>query len=181
MHTVHALVALALLAGGPAAPGAPLEIPLATRSLLGGAVEMLIPTGFQPMREALLKRKYPAERRPTVVLANESGSVSVALNHTRDRLSPAQLPDAHRALEQMFRRLYPSAVWFRSGLVDVNGRKGILLELRTPAIDTEIRNLMLATPVDDRALLVSVNMTKELEDEWLETANRILGSVTIRK
>ena len=68
----------------------------------------------------------------------------------------------------------------RSEVTSLNGRQFILLELRTPALDTEIRNLMLATSVDERLLLITVNMTKELEGEWLEVANRMIRSVVVK-
>jgi hypothetical protein len=148
--------------------------------LLGGMVEMLAPAEFQPMSAEMLRQKYPTERRPTLALANAAGSVSVALNHTRTALPAAALPEAHRHFEQTFRRLHPTAQWFRSELTTVNGREWILLDLRTPAIDTEVRNLMMATSVDERLLLIAVNMTKALEGEWLDAANRMIASVVIR-
>jgi hypothetical protein len=154
--------------------------PLNPRRLLGGLVEMLVPADFTPMSDENLRRKYPAERRPTLVLANEPASVSVAFNHTRDALPAAALPQAHRAFERMFRTLYPTAQWFRSEITTLNGRDIILLELRTPAIDTDVRNLMLATSLDERLLLISVNMTRELEADWLDTANRMIQSIVIR-
>jgi len=181
MHKRLSFIALVLLVIGLPAPVAGADVALGTRSLLGGLVEMLVPTSFQPMPEDLLKLKYPMERRPTLVLANETGSVSVALNHTRDHVPLARLSEFHRALEGSFRRLYPSAVWFRSELTALNGRQLILLELRTPALDSEIRNLMLATSVDERMLLIAVNMTKELESQWLGPAHRMVQSVTVKK
>jgi hypothetical protein len=54
------------------------------------------------------------------------------------------------------------------------------MELRTPAIDTEIRNIMLGTSLEDRLLLISFNVTTELEGEWLPTANRIIESVRVK-
>ncbi|MBI2207405.1 MAG: hypothetical protein HYU41_26535 [Candidatus Rokubacteria bacterium] len=110
------------------------------------------------------------------MLANDTGSVSLALDHTRDPLPNRDLRQAHRSFEALFRRLYPSAEWFRSEVTTLNGRECILLELRTPAIDTDVRNLMLATPVDDRLLLITVNMTRQLEDTWL-SAGGILQAV----
>ena len=64
---------------------------------------------------------------------------------------------------------YPSARWFETGIVNVDGRDWLKLNVRTPAIDTEVRNILMGTSCDGRLLLVSVNMTKGLEDEWLET------------
>jgi hypothetical protein len=174
-------VLLLLLDSSFAPPMSGAETSLETRLLLGGIVEMLVPTAFQPMPEEMLKLKYPMERRPALVLSNDAGSVSLALNHTRDRLPSKELAEAHRAFDRMFRNMYPSAHWFRSELAALNGRQFIVLELRTPAIDTEVRNLIIATSVDERLLLVTVNMTKQLEGAWLDVANRMIRSIVLKK
>jgi hypothetical protein len=180
MHKILRLGAVLVVLGGLASPWTLAATPLETRLFLGGMVEMLVPTAFRPMPEDILKLKYPMERRPTLVLANHAGSVSLALNHTRDPLPSKKLTEAHSAFDRMFRNMYPSAHWFRSELTSLNGRQFILLELRTPGLDTEIRNLMLATSVDERLLLITVNMTKDLEAEWLDVANRMIRSVVVK-
>ena len=78
------------------------------------------------------------------------------------------------------KNLYPSAEWFRSEIRTINGRQFFLLDLRTPAIDTEVRNILLGTSLDDRFLLMSFNVTKELEKEWLPTGNKIVESITVK-
>ena len=152
---------------------------LVTRIVLGGKVEMLLPSSFEPMGEEMLRLKYPSRRAPTEVYTNETGSVNVALNHTKDRLKAEQIPPFHKSLEDIFRRLYPSARWYRSELTQINGRQFVLLGVRTPAIDTEVRNIMIGTSVDDRFLLISFNVVQELEDEWLAIGNKIIQSVKI--
>src|SRR5574342_878968 len=116
MHKVFGCGVVLLLLGSSAPPTSEAATPLETRLLLGGRVEMLVPTAFQPMPEEILRLKYPMERRPTLVLSNDAGSVSLALNHPRDRLPSSEIVEAHRAFDRMFRNLYPSAHWFRSEL-----------------------------------------------------------------
>ena len=181
MYKRLALWSALLLYGGLAPSSLAAETSLETRVLLGGMVEMLVPASFQPMPTEMLKLKYPAERRPTLVLSNDAGSVSLALNYTQDPLPSEKLAEAHRDFDHVFRNLYPSAQWFRSELASVNGRQFIVLELRTPAVDTEVRNVLVATSVEGRLLLISVNMTKELEGEWLDVANRMIRSIVVKK
>jgi len=181
MHRLFVFAVVVSLCGGFAYPQQEVQPSLETRLLLDGLVEMLVPTAFQPMPEEILKLKYPMERRPTLVLSNDSGSVSLALNHTRDRIPGNDLAEAHRVFDGMFRKLYPSAEWFRSGLESLNGRQFVVIELRTPAIDTEIRNLMTATVADERLLLISFNVTLELEGEWVELADRMIRSIVVKK
>jgi len=156
-------------------------VALTPRTVLGGTVQVLVPVDFAPMREDLLRVKYPSERRPSLVYTNPSASVNLALHHTNTPLHPHQLAEAHTAMDAMFKRLYPAATWFQSGLTTINGRSFFLLDLRTPALDTEVRNLMTGTSLHGRLLLISFNVTKEREAHWLPTAQKILTSIQIRE
>ena len=75
-------VSLVIFVGGLTPAGAQ-SVQLEERSVLGGKVVLLLPVTFELMGEEMLRLKYPAERRPTVVYTNPAGSVNVALNHTR--------------------------------------------------------------------------------------------------
>lgn len=58
--------------------------------------------------------------------------------------------------------------------------KFILFDFRTPAIDTEVRNIMLATSLQGRLLLISFNCTKELEGKWLPIGYQIVESIQLK-
>lgn len=170
------LIGLAALVAASAAA----EPNLAERALLSGKLSLLVPQSFTQMSEEMLRIKYPAERRPTIVLTNPEGSVNVAVNHTGNSLRPDQLREAHAAMDQTFRNVYPSAKWNRSEVVSINGRQFFVLDLRTPAMDTEIRNIMGGTSLDGRFLIITFNCTKELEPEWEGVGQRIIESATLR-
>jgi hypothetical protein len=155
------------------------EPDLVTRVVLDGRVEMLLPSSFELMSEEMLKLKYPSGKPPTQVYTNEAGSVNVALNHTNDRLKAGQIPEFRKYLEDVFRRTYPSARWYRNEVTEINGRQFVLLDVRTPAVDTNVRNIIVGTSVDDRLLLVSFNVVQDLEGEWLAVGNKIIQSVKI--
>lgn len=152
---------------------------LAPRTFFDGQLTLLMPVGFEPMSEEMLSFKYPNERRPTLVFTNPSGSVNVALNHTQNRVLNDQLPELHQALDQMFRQLFPSAEWNRSETGQRNGMRYSTLDLITPAIDTEIRNIMMAVSLDDRMLLVSFNCVRELEAQWAPLGQQIIDSISV--
>ena len=148
---------------------------------LGGKVEMLAPAGFGPMPNAMLEIKYPSSRRPTEVLSNETGAVSIAFNHTQDAMLPGQVREAHIAISAMFHNLYPSAQWVRDEVVQQNGRDFMVLELVTPALDTQIHNIIYGTSVDGRFLLVSFNTTVELSAQWLPLGKQMMVSLSIKE
>ena len=75
---------------------------------------------------------------------------------------------------------YPSAEWKDSGIKTINGKEVGYLELVTPAIDTEIYNLMFFTDLDGKLLLCTFNCTKKSIDEWTPTAKEIMNSLKIK-
>jgi len=157
-----------------------LSIDLETKSLLNDKVELKFPQEFDIMSEELMKIKYPSERRPTLVYSNESGGINVALNLTQNQASQQLIPAYKDNFVQTFKNLYPSAEWKDSGVKTINGRKVGYLELVTPAMDTEIYNLMFFTDLDGKLLLCTFNCTKKSIDEWTITAKEIMNSLRIK-
>jgi hypothetical protein len=156
------------------------DVVLKPKAVINGKLSLLVPVEFSEMDEETLKLKYPSERRPSLVYTNEAGTINVAINHTKDPMPQSEIGAFHKQMDAMFRNLYPSATWFNSGVIDISGRKWLTLNLRTPAIDTEIRNIVAGTSMEGRLLLVSFNVTKELEDQWLAPAETIMRSFRVR-
>ncbi len=154
-------------------------IQLEERRLLDNKIKILMPESFVLMNEEMLKLKYPSERRPTLVYTNTTGAVNVVINHTSNRITLEQLPELKVRMETTFKNLYPSATWFRNELIEREGRKCFLFDFRTPAIDTEVRNIMLGTSLEDRFLIITFNSTKELEKIWIPIGTQIIESVKI--
>jgi hypothetical protein len=131
------------------------------------------------MGEEMLRLKYPQERRPTVVYTDPTGSVNVTVNHTANPVRPTDVPAVHSAVESVFKNLYPSARWYGSRLFRIGGKPFFMLDLRTPAIDTEVRNLIIGTSFEGRLLLFTFNTIRELETTWIPVGIKILHSIRI--
>ncbi len=152
---------------------------LEQRSILNGKIEILLPAAFKVMDKEMMQLKYPSERRPTIVYTNPAGSVNVAFNHTKSKISPEKIPAMHKYLESTFKNLYPSAKWFDSNLIQINGRRYLMLDVRTPAIDTEIRNMIVGTSFEGRLLLLTFNAVRALEETWVPVGTEIIQSIKI--
>jgi len=155
-------------------------IELETKSLLNDRLELKIPKAFGVMSEEMMKTKYPSERRPTLVYTNETGGINVALNLTQNQANQDVLQAYTDNFVKTFTQLYPSATWKGSGVIDINGKNIGFLELITPAIDTEIYNLMFFTDLDGKLLLCTFNCTVENIDEWTPVAHEILNSLKVK-
>jgi hypothetical protein len=152
-------------------------IELEERSVIDKKVALKIPKEFEVMQEEMLKVKYSAERRPTLVYTNASGGINVALNLTANKASQELMPAYQENFRQTFTKLYPSAKGMKSGLEEVNGRKVGFIELVTPATDTEIYNLIFFTDVDGQLLLCTFNCTIKDQVIWQPIAKEIMASL----
>jgi len=153
------------------------SIAFETKAVLGNRIELKIPKGFVIMSEEMAKRKYSAERRPTLLYTNESGTVSVALNLTSDRATQAQLPACKENLMHTIRHRYMSAGEKFDDMKVVNGRKVGFVEFNTPAVDY---NLIFFTDLDGRLLLCTVNCTEKNTELWQPVAKEIMASLKIK-
>lgn len=155
-------------------------IDLETKSLLNDRITLKVPKEFDIMPEEMTKLKYPSERRPTLIYSDPSGGINVALNLTQSRANQQLIEPYKENLVQTFKKLYPSAEWKSNGITLVNGRKVGYMEIVTPAIDTEVYNLIFFTDVDGKLLLCTFNCTEKSISEWTPIAKEIMNSLTVK-
>ncbi|NQZ30964.1 MAG: hypothetical protein HRU06_06795 [Oceanospirillaceae bacterium] len=155
-------------------------VEFSTVEVLNGKVTIDIPKNFTQMTKEVLALKYPNSRRPTEVLSDETGGISIAFNHTASKIQPSQINDAHIAFSKMFHNLYPSAKWIRDEVIEQNGSAFIIMELITPAIDTKIHNIIYGSSVDGRLLFVAFNTTVEQSKIWLPIGKRMMSSLSLK-
>ncbi len=155
-------------------------IELEARLLLNERIELKIPKNFKIMSEELINIKYPSQRRPTLVYSNESGGINVALNLTQNKASQQEIVAYQNNFVQTFKNLYPSAEWKDNGVKTINGKKVGYLELVTPAIDTEIYNLIFFTDLDGKLLICTFNCTRKDINKWTPVAKEIMNSLKLK-
>lgn len=156
------------------------EIKLEKKTLLNGKVEILLPKEFNVMPENMLKLKYPSTQRPTLVYSDEDGKINVAFNHTISKATQQQIDSYKDYFISTFKKSYPSAEWIGSGVKKINERNVGYLEVITPAIDTQIYNLLFFTDLDERLLLTTFNCTIDEKEKWFDTAHKIMSSLSLK-
>lgn len=155
------------------------KIVLEVKSLLNDRIELKIPSDFEIMSEEMMKIKYPSENRPNLVYTNESGGINVALSLTENDASEEQIPAFLDAFVNAFQNIYPSADWKDNGVKTINGKEVGYIEFVTPALDTEIYNLIFFTDLDGKLLMATFNCTKKSIEEWESSAHEIMNSLKI--
>ncbi len=148
--------------------------------VLAGKVSISIPDAFMVMPDDMVDIKYPRSKRPTEVFSDQSTQVNLVLNYTGHPISERDLVENHQRFSDMFCNFHPLAEWKRDEIIEQNGHPFIVFELITPAIDTQIHNIIYVTSVDNRLLLASFNTTIEKATEWLPEGQKMMRSLKIK-
>jgi hypothetical protein len=146
---------------------------------LQNRIRVLMPKSFKQMSDQELEIKYPRSGSlPQEAYSNESGTVSLAFNHTSNKLSPADLPDFRQSFARQFKGTL--GIEFKgSSIKNINGRDFAILEFISPAMDTNIYNLMFLTSLDNRLLICTFNCVQSEMEKWKPTSQQILNSVQV--
>ena len=112
------------------------------------------------MTDEMVAKKYPRGNAPEYVFSNERTTVSIAAGYTpAANLTAEQLPQLKEYMEQTFERNTPGLRWIARGVKEINGSRWVRLEFQSNAVDTEIRNIILMTPLDDGLVMFNFNST----------------------
>jgi hypothetical protein len=150
-------------------------------TLLEGRVTVELPPTLQPMSEEMKRMKYPGANAPSLAFSDTDGTVSFAISWTAHRLDTPNVGAQTRQLRSQLDAVSRVLRWHGSEVLMLDGRDVGLLDFDSKAIDTEIRNRMLLTSLEGRMLLLTFNMTKELEPAWLPISERVVQSVRFRR
>ncbi|TVX86824.1 hypothetical protein [Paenibacillus agilis] len=153
---------------------------LEQRQILDNKVNVLVPTGFEIMSEEMAATKYPGENRPTLIFSDEDASINVAFNHLPTSIKEDELDEFIAATKKQFEQIHPNATWYDDGVTTINNKTVGYLELLTPAVDTNVYNLMFVTELDGRILLGTFNCTEEQMKEWQLSAKEIMHSLQVK-
>ena len=158
------------------------KVELEKRSILLDKVDILVPKDFNVMSEEKVKLKYPIGKGPTLVFTNEEATINVAFSTTPDLASEYLIPEYLETFKNTYENIFPSAIWYSSGVEKINGKNIGKLEFLSPAaIDTKVYNLIFFTDLDGALLIVTVNAKEKQMNDWKPIAHEIMNSITIKK
>lgn len=156
------------------------ELSLERREILDGRVSLAVPPEFQPAPEDEVRIKYPGANRPTVVLEDKSGSINIAFRLSDVPTTTRDIPAVSAALEASYKAKFPSARFVKVGPVEIDGYPFALIDVYTPAIDMEMRNMLVATSLDGGLLLVTFNYPTSQDAVWERIAKAVIASISIK-
>lgn len=153
---------------------------LEKRSLLDDKIEILVPKGWKPMSEDLIKIKYPGARPPKYVLSDVTGGISLAFNHTDTRATQEQIEAYKGVLKSTLSNAFPEAEWLEDSVKMINGKKVGFCKVITNALSGRIYNQMFFTDLDGKLLICSFNVVENKMKDWRISADEIMNSLTLK-
>ena len=140
---------------------------------------MLIPQEFILMDAKTIALKYPsAGHRPSEVHTNPEGTINIALNHTKNAASEADLEKVKKTMDTQFN--IPSINFIKSEIKEINGRKFIVIEFVSQAADTKIYNLMAITSLEGRLAMITFNCTNFHRKVWVPIGKKVIESIYVK-
>jgi hypothetical protein len=148
--------------------------------LLSGKVEIHVPLQLRPMSKRMFELKYPYENQnTTIAYSDEDATVSLLISPRQDEATQEELPKYQQMLNYRFGN--NSSIDFKkSEIRKINGREFILIEMITPAVDTEVYNLMFITNSGGKLLMGTFNCTMDKLNKWKPLADQIVASVKVK-
>lgn len=148
-------------------------------NILNGQASITFPDGFSQMPDEMLKVKYPQAQRPNEAwyVASENGKVSIAFSQTAQAMSEAQLPGFAEVVKKQFSPFSPKMTETK-----VNGKKVVRIEMLTPDANSpdggKIFNLMQISSINGKLVIVTFNVTEDLQDKYQQSGKAALDSLS---
>lgn len=124
-----------------------------------GVLRLEVPEDFTELSPDEIAYKWRMASAPGFAVGNASRSTSIAYDLKQNPLPEDGLPKALEAFEGVFNRIIPGIDWKRRELIELAGRRWMLMEFGSHAVDDDMHNIMLVTSYQNRMLTLNFNST----------------------
>lgn len=155
--------------------GKPIQV--VDQKIMEGKITFRMPRLFSIMAPELAALKYPSERRPNIIYADESTTINLAFNAIQYALSDEEVEDFRDEMAEALEQAQPSAQWMEKEMAVINDKAIGFIEVITPALDGSIYNLMFFSALDNQALIGTFNCMEEDMETWRPIARSMMETL----
>ncbi|WP_052344266.1 hypothetical protein [Bacillus ndiopicus] len=148
-----------------------------TVTLLNGNITLRMPALFFEMPKELAALKYPSEQRPNIIFTDESTTVNLAFSLTTMELTDDEVEQFRDEMMEGMEQMQPNLQWLDIGIRSVQDKLISYFMVITPAIDSDMYNLMFFCSISNYALISTFNCLEEDLDIWKPVALGIIDSI----
>lgn len=153
------------------------ELLFKEREILKSKLWIWLPDTFALLGKELLRIKYPNENRPDIVYTNPETTVNVSFSHKWEKLDAGQEGEVRDVIGQVIGKLYPTCSILSRESVQAGEHEAAWMDFVTPAMDTQIYNLMFFMQLKGRLLMGSCNCLAQDQEEWKDLFVQMLATV----
>lgn len=152
------------------------EEPLQPRSLLGGKVTMLVPSGLTMMSDADKKERYPGRNAPAYVLTNGDWSVNVAFDHKQITMKPDEVGELEGPMRQQLAGTKINAI----GVKKLNGVDFLVIDTDMNQPEAVVHNVIAMGSLEGRMLVISYNCLLNLDKVCGAVGPKLIESIKLK-
>ncbi len=150
------------------------------KSVLDGALTMMLPAEFHLMDEELARAKYPDGNRPDYIYTNEDTTVNFTFSIDDSGLiNNEEVEEVKNILSSQMRRLYPGSKIEDSQTIQAEEKAVSFFSFDIPLIDGNIYNLMFFMEHREHLLIGGFNCSIHQKKQWRPLVRQML--MTIRE
>lgn len=147
------------------------------REIYKNQMWMWIPDKFSLLSREFVKIKYPSESRPEIIYANSDTTVNITFSHKQEKLAAGQGAEVLDDLGHVLRHLYPTCKIFYQDSVQAGGNEVAWMDFVTPAMDSEIYNMMFVTQLKGRLLIGTCNCLDSDREDWKDLFVQMIATI----
>ncbi len=151
-------------------------VEFAEREIFPGRLFMWMPREFELLSKNLAQIKYPNASRPDIIYSNAQATVNVAFARKAEKLLEGQEEDARDYFEQVIHRLQPASSTIEKQTQQAGGKQIAWFDFVSPAIDSDIYNLMFFASIGRQLLMGTCNCLKPEQNIWKELFIQMIAS-----
>lgn len=142
-------------------------------------IQMSMPKTFELMEQDLMTLKYPSSQRPDYIYTSESTSVNITMKMMQQQLKAEELEDFAHVMRNMLQRMQPAAKMMDFDTNEINGAQISYFDFITPALDSDIYNVMFLFMVGEQVAVGSFNCLKKEMSMWQPLAYGMMETIVI--
>lgn len=152
-------------------------------------ISLEIPTEFTPMTQAEIYAKYVSSRPPIAMYSDPNRQVDLGVNENSSKWAGDDLAILKDFYKANIANLFTKVDFLQEEIKEINGREFIVFEFVSSITDEEATfgpkttakyNYMTYTLKDENILLFNFSCPARYQNQWKETAGRIMESVEVK-
>lgn len=153
------------------------EILFDQTKILDECMSIIMPKKFELMSKEIADIKYPSINRPDIIYTTPETDINFTLSLQEEIIENKDIPEAKDLIQNAMKRMIQKVI--SSDTIEVNEKNIAYFDYISPALDTDIYNLMFFMSVDGCLLIGSCNCPDDGMNEWKPVFMQMLESIEI--